>query len=130
MVLNLKKGLQFDQQMRFKVNVFLAISLIYTSDIYSVTLSKLLSSESFVGDNGKSLVGWKRPKGRHGTTYAWCVEKELPSRTICLHSDLRKAQDRTGWRRLVATTMIWHGICKCDDDDYDDDDDDDDIYDR
>ena len=45
------------------------------------------------------------------------MKKGLAPRNICFHSDLRKARDRTGFRRLVAMTSSGMGFARDDDDD-------------
>ena len=65
----------------------------------------------------KPAIGWKRPKRTQLNNLDLQRGESLAQRNNCLHSDLRKSQDRTGWHRLIATTTFWHGIC---DDDHDD----------
>ena len=45
------------------------------------------------------------------------MENDQAPLDIGLHSDSRKPQDRTGWRRFEATATSWHGVYN--DDDYD-----------
>ena len=57
----------------------------------------------------KPVAGWKMPKGRPRTTWTRSVESDLAPMNIDPHSDLREAQDRTGWRHLVAAaTLAWN----------------------
>ena len=117
MVLHLKKVLQCDQQIRFKT-VFFWRYHSFKPDTYSVMLPELLPEAEYdrrrvlLAAMGKPAVWWKRPKGRNWTTWTGSVEKDLAPRNIYLHSDLRKAQDRTGWRRRSGMEFA------NDDDDY------------
>ena len=40
------------------------------------------------------------------------IECDLAPMNIGLHWDLKKAQNRTDWRRLVATATFWRGVCQ------------------
>ena len=59
---------------------------------------------------GKTAAGWENPKGRPTTTWNRNVKNDLASLNIDLDFDLRKAQDRTDWHRLVAAVgaLAWN----------------------
>ena len=69
-------------------------------------------SESFAGGNGKTCGRIEKTKRTPLNTLELKREERPCATEYCLHSDLRKAQNRTGWRRLEATTTFWHRICQ------------------
>ena len=120
----LKKGTEFKKRLQFAPkSVIPLVYCFFSGDIahlnqwyfigYVARASRRgRSSECFAIGNGELVTGWKRLKESLRTTWTRIVENDLAPLNIGLHSDLRKAQNRTGWCRLAATATIWHGVCQ------------------
>jgi hypothetical protein len=53
---------------------------------------------------------WKRPVGRPRTTWSRTIEADLATQNLGLFTALRRAQDRTIWRRIVETATLQRGM--------------------
>ena len=111
MVLILKKGLQMDQQIRFKVSGDITIlNQWYLFGHVARASPRGWSSESYANGNRETCGRMEKTKRTPLNNLYLKREKGLAPRNICLYSDLREGQGRTGWRRLVAATTFWHGF--------------------
>ena len=114
MVLNCKKNCNLTNKYDSK-SMFLNITLLNQWYLFGHAARAILrgwSSVSFAGGNWETCGRMEKTKRTPLNNLNLKREEGIASSNTCLHSDLRKAQDRTGWCHLIVTTTFWHGICQ------------------